>query len=70
MTLRELLDVLTHEEKVALAEKAETTYIYLFQMAAGARSPSPKLARKLAAADSRLKLADLRPDIWGRQTTH
>jgi hypothetical protein len=70
MTLRELLDVLSPAEKKALAERARTEYIYLFQMAAGARQPSPKLARRLVDADPRLTLADLRPDIWGEPVTH
>jgi hypothetical protein len=66
MTLRELLDVLSAEEKRSLAAAAQTEYIYLFQLAAGARTPSPKLARRLVEADNRLTLAELRPDIWGQ----
>lgn len=67
MNLRELMDVLTYEEKLELARKADTGYYYLFHMAAGARLPSPRLARKLVEADNRLTLAELRPDIWGDQ---
>lgn len=67
MTLRELLPILTAAEKRSLAAAAGTQYIYLFQMAAGARQPSPKLARRLVEADPRLKLADLRPDLWGER---
>ena len=67
MTLRELLDVLTPEEKRSLAARAQTEYIYLFQLAAGARTPSPKLAKRLVEADSRLTLPELRPDIWGEK---
>lgn len=67
MTLRDLLPLLTAAEKRSLATSAGTQYIYLFQMAAGARQPSPKLARRLVAADARLTLPDLRPDLWGEQ---
>lgn len=68
MTLKELMKVLTHEEKHSLARRAETDYIYLFQCAGtgpNSRRPSPALAKRLVAADPRLTLAELRPDIWG-----
>ena len=67
MRLRELLPLLTAAEKRGLAARAGTQYFYLFQMAAGARSPSPALARRLVEAEPRLTLEGLRPDIWSRE---
>lgn len=51
---------------VALAKKANTSPSYLSQCAGGHRKPSPSLAKKLVAADARLTLASLRPDVYGR----
>jgi hypothetical protein len=65
MNLRQLLDVLSADEKVALAEAAGTERVYLHQLADGHRNPSPRLAQRLVKCDSRLTLAELRPDVWG-----
>ena len=65
MNLAELFAVLTAEEKRTLAAKVDANLVYLFQIAGGDRNPSPKLAQRLAAADSRLTLEALRPDVWG-----
>jgi len=64
MNMRNLLNELSFAEKLAFAERAGTQYFYLFQIAGGQRSPSPKLCRRLVAADPRLTVGELRPDIW------
>lgn len=65
MNLYALKKTLTPKQYAALAGKAETSPGYLDQIAWGHRKPSPKLARKLTAANRRLTLEDLRPDIYG-----
>lgn len=65
MNLRDLLNILTPAEKVELAKRAETQHVYLIQCASGFRKPSPALCQRLVAADSRLTLAELRPDVYG-----
>jgi transcriptional regulator with XRE-family HTH domain len=64
MKLAELLPNLTRAERDALAAAAGTAPVYLSQIAKGLRSPSPKLARRLVDCEPRLRLSDLRPDIW------
>lgn len=48
-----------------VADLCGTTDLYLHQCMSGIRRLSPTLARKLAAAEPRLSLRGLRPDIWG-----
>lgn len=48
-----------------LAAEVGCTPVYLDQLAADFRKPSPKLAQKLAGADRRLTLEGLRSDIYG-----
>lgn len=59
---------ITRDELATVAQQAGTTLGYLAdQVANGHRKPSPELAKKIAAASGgRVKLADLRPDLWGR----
>ena len=53
------------EEATRVAESAGSKYVYLYHIALGHRKPSPTLSRKLVeASKGRMKLSDLRPDIW------
>lgn len=45
---------LSIKEREALAEKAKTKAVYLYQIGKGVRSPSVKLAKRLMDADPRL----------------
>ena len=57
-----LLDVYEAEGRqglVRLAKKAGTSAKYLYHCATGRREPSPRMARRLVAADSRLTLEAL-----------
>lgn len=71
------LEDLPPAERDKLADEVGCNRKYLYQLAAGvvdsktgqARKPSPDLCRKLVAADARLDLATLRPDIWGTAPT-
>ena len=64
MKLSDLLPTMTPAERETLAAAAGTAPVYLWQIAKGLRSPSPKLARRLVEVEPRLTLAGLRPDIW------
>lgn len=66
MTLKELLKKEGPGVFIRLAEKVGCSPRYVSQCAYGHRNPSPALARKLVAADSRLTLAALRPDVYGK----
>ena len=69
MDLRQLFAVISPQEKLVLADKADTDILYLYQLHGGPRNrpnrrPSVSLCRRLVEADSRLTLHELRPDIW------
>jgi DNA-binding transcriptional regulator YdaS (Cro superfamily) len=65
LTLSEYLDTLTVKERRAFAQRAKTTDGYLAQLKGHFRSPSPALARRLAAAsEGQIALSKLRPDVW------
>lgn len=66
MDLKAYFEATKPKERRALAEKIGTSEEYLRFCANGYRRPSPELAKKLANAEPRLKLAELRPDIWGK----
>ncbi|WP_434779245.1 hypothetical protein [Neisseria sp. Ec49-e6-T10] len=61
------LKELTRKERMALEKKVGLSEGYLYLVATNRRSPSPELSKKINKADSRFKLSDLRPDIWGEQ---
>jgi hypothetical protein len=69
MKLIDVWTALPPEGKHALAAAADTTYIYMSQCAGGHRKPSVRLCRSLVAADPRLTLEELRPDIWGERVS-
>lgn len=66
MNLKTLREAHGKEAWIELARRAGTSEKYIYQCAEGHRSPSPRLARKLVAADRRLTLEALRPDIYGK----
>jgi hypothetical protein len=61
MRLSTLYQILSTEEREALARKAGTSAAYLYQLATrwDGRKPSIPLLMKLVQADSRLSLADM-----------
>lgn len=61
MRLKDLYPTLSGDEREALAKKAGTDAGYLWQLSTGWRGkkPSINLMAKLAAADKRLKVADM-----------
>ena len=66
MNLRDLQKQAGRGIFVELAERVKTSPSYISQCAIGARKPSPAFAKKLVAADPRLTLAALRPDVYGK----
>ena len=64
MLLKTLLKEMTKDERKKLAEVADCSFLYLYQVAGGHRLPSVRLAKRLVDADPRLTLHELRPDVW------
>lgn len=65
-TFRAYYDRLSPAEKVALAERAQTSVNYLSQIATGHRSAGLDIFYRLNQADERITLAMLRPDLASR----
>jgi hypothetical protein len=64
MDMKTYLKQATPEQREELAEKVDSSVAYFYQIAGGHKQPGHKLCRALVAAESKLTLADLRPDIW------
>lgn len=57
------------DQREMVAEKAETTVAYLWQLSGGHRKASLEMAKRLqVATDGALTIEGLRPDIFGDQT--
>lgn len=57
------------EQRETVAEKAETTVAYLWQLSGGHRKASLEMAKRLqVATEGALTIEGLRPDIFGDQT--
>lgn len=65
MNLTEYFAATKPAERRKLAEICGTGVLYLDQCKRGVRKVGPKLALRLIAAEPRLTLPELRPDIWG-----
>ena len=64
-TFREYYDALSTAQRAEIANRADTKPIYLYQIAAGVRKPSPDMAKRLHAATGfAVSLHALRPDVW------
>lgn len=55
------------EEREALAKKVGSSVAYFYQIAGGHKKAGAQLCKALVEAESRLTLAELRPDIWSRE---
>lgn len=51
-------------DRKTLAAAAGTSVAYLYLIGGGHRRAGPELCKKLVAAEPKLTLCDLRPDIW------
>lgn len=63
MTFQIYYQGLSKDEKEQLAERAQTSVAYLYQVATDRRRAGLSLALRLIAADDRISLEMLRPDL-------
>lgn len=61
---------LSSEQKHSLADKAETSYPYLSQIANGLCGAGADLMAKLKKADPNITDVMLRPDLYGDEVVH
>lgn len=66
MDMKTYLKQASAEERESLARAVESSVGYLYLLGGGHRKASSKLCQKLVAAEPKLTLGELRPDIWGR----
>jgi hypothetical protein len=64
MDMKTYLRLVAPAEREALALKVKRSVAYFYQIAGGHRNPSAKLCKNLVEHEPRLRLVDLRPDIW------
>ena len=64
MDMKTYLQQATPVERDALAVEVGSSVGYFYLLAGGHRRASPRLCRRLIAAEPKLTLTDLRPDIW------
>lgn len=67
MDMKNYLKQAAPEARTALAVTVGTSVGYLYLIAGGHRRPGATLCKKLVAAESKLSLCELRPDIWGAE---
>lgn len=71
MDFKDWLRRASPEERVSVAEAADTTADYFKQIAGKHRKPSPGLAKRIVRAsveitpDRIIDIGSLRPDLWG-----
>jgi hypothetical protein len=63
INFKDFYDSLSRDDLVSLAEKANTSTAYLYQLSAGIRKPGYSIAARLKRADNRITDAMLRPDL-------
>lgn len=64
MDMKTYLQQATPDERDALASTVGSSVGYFYLLGGGHRRASPALCRRLVAAESKLTLSELRPDIW------
>lgn len=69
MDMKTYLKQATPDARKALAGITGTSVGYLYLIGGGHRRPGPELCKKLVAAESKLSLTELRPDIWAAADT-
>ena len=63
--MKNYLKQATPVARETLAVTAGTSVAYLYLICGGHRRAGPELCKKLVAAEPKLTLPELRPDIWG-----
>ena len=64
ITFRDFYASLRKEEIISLAEKANTSAAYLYQISAGIRKPGASVSARLKSADNLITDSMLRPDLY------
>jgi hypothetical protein len=64
MDMKTYLQQATPEEREALAIAVKSSVGYFYLIGGGHRRASPGLCKRLVAAEPKLTLSGLRPDIW------
>lgn len=64
ITFRDFYATLDKHEVAQLAEAANTSPKYLYQLAAGIRKPGASVSARLKRADRRITDSMLRPDLY------
>jgi len=64
MDMKTYLQQATPDEREALAITVKSSVGYFYLIGGGHRRASPKLCKRLVAAEPKLTLSGLRPDIW------
>jgi len=62
--MKKYLKSVSPREREELAKKMKSSVGYFYQLAGGHRKPSPSFCKEIVKCEPRLKLADLRSDIW------
>jgi DNA-binding transcriptional regulator YdaS (Cro superfamily) len=69
MDMKTFIRQATPEQREHLAKRVGSSVAYFYQIAGGHKKAGPKLCQKLVAAEPRLTLSELRPDIWPSELT-
>lgn len=65
MDMKNFLQQATPEQREELALRVGSSVGYFYLIAGGHRKAGSDLCKSLVAAETKLTLAELRPDIWG-----
>lgn len=69
MDMKTYLKQASPDERQALAAKVESSVAYFYLIGGGHRNAGKDLCKALAAAEPKLTLHELRPDIWSAEMT-
>lgn len=64
MDMKTYLKQATPAQRETLAQAVDSSVGYLYLIGGGHRRASPDLCQRLVAAEKKLTLTELRPDIW------
>lgn len=69
MDMKTYLKQAAPDEREALAVEAQTSVAYLYAIGGGHKKPGTGLCQSLVAAEPKLTLHELRPDVWAAPVT-
>nr|WP_315249263.1 hypothetical protein [uncultured Duganella sp.] len=68
MDMKTYLKQATRQQREALAQSVSSSVGYFYLIGGGHKKPGTGLCQKLVAAEPKLTLAELRPDVWTQST--